>query len=93
MDVYLTAQGAGGIGNADPVLSDVAFGESSGYLPVAAGDYDVYVTAAGTGTVAIGPVSVTLENGGVYTAVAREAADYGSSGAFTVTGLDDLAAP
>ncbi len=93
VDVYLTAQGAGGIGNADPVLSDVAFGESSGYLPVAAGDYDVYVTAAGTGTVAIGPVSVTLENGGVYTAVAREAADYGSSGAFTVTGLDDLAAP
>lgn len=93
VDVYLTAQGSGGIGNASPVLSDVPFGASSGFLAVAEGDYDVYVTVAGTGTVAIGPIPVTLSNGGVYTAIAREASDFGSSGSFTVTGLDDLASP
>lgn len=89
VDVYVVGQGAG-IGNSTPVLSDVPYEASSGYLDVAEGDYDIIVTAAGTGTAAIGPVSVSLAAGGVYTVVAREDADFGNNGSFTVTTLDDF---
>ncbi|MDX1636136.1 MAG: DUF4397 domain-containing protein [Marinobacter sp.] len=86
VDVYLTAVGAG-IGNGEPVLSDVPFEAASDYLYVAEGDYDVIVTVAGTGTVAIGPATVSLASGSTYSVVARENAD--GSG-FDVTLLDDF---
>lgn len=86
VDVYLTAVGAG-IGNSEPVLSDVPYEAASDYLYVAAGQYDVIVTVAGTGTVAIGPVTVDLADNSTYTLVARENAD---GSAFAVTTLDDF---
>ncbi len=89
VDVYLTEVGAG-IGNSDPVLSNVPYKAASDYLYVAEGQYDVSVTVAGTGTLAIGPVTVTLANNGTHTLVARENAD--GSG-FAVTTLDDPVVP
>lgn len=77
VDIYLTAVGAD-IENESPVLSGVPFKADSGYLPVAEGDYDVTVTPAGSKTAAIGPATVSLANGGVYTAVARDAAGGGT---------------
>ncbi|WP_158007582.1 DUF4397 domain-containing protein [Marinobacter sp. X15-166B] len=85
VDVYLTPQPAAVIGNTDPLLTDVPYQASSGYLDVAAGRYNVFVTVAGSGTVALGPVAVNLLAGGVYTLVAREA----SGGGVSVTILGD----
>ncbi|MCG9728705.1 DUF4397 domain-containing protein [Shewanella sp. Isolate13] len=85
VDIYLTE--TDDISNATPVLSDVPFKASSGSLSVAAGDYVVSVTVAGTKTVAIGPLPITLENGGVYGVAA---VDSTTSGAFDVILLDDF---
>ena len=71
VDVYVTAVGADIDGEA-PAIEGFAFKDNTGFLALPAGDYDVTVTAAGTKTAAIGPVSISVENGGVYTAVARD---------------------
>ena len=74
VDVYVVATGAGVTG--DPVLSGVAFGDNSGFLQIAPGDYDVIVTANGeTDPPLAGPVSVTLAAGDVITAVAIDDPD------------------
>ena len=73
VDVYLVAPDAGVTG--DPVLSDVAFGDNSGFLQIAPGDYDVIVTANGETDPLIVPVSVTLAAGDVITAVAIDDPD------------------
>lgn len=87
VDVYAVAQGDTCPGNADALLTDVPYKASSDYLSVPGGDYALCVTTAGTGTVVIGPVDVTLANGGVYTVVAREEAGGASYG---VTPLGDF---
>jgi subtilisin family serine protease len=52
-----------------PVLfADVEFKEASGYLPVAAGTYDLEVRLAGTDTVVLSLSGVALEDGTIYTA-------------------------
>ena len=73
VDVYLVATGAGVTG--DPVLSGVAFGDNSGFLQIAPGDYDVIVTANGATEPLIGPVNVMLAAGDVITAVAIDDPD------------------
>ena len=72
VDVYVTAPGAD-ITMETPALPAFAFKDNSGYIALPAGDYEVNVTVAGDPTaVAIGPAPLTIEDGGVYTAIARD---------------------
>ncbi len=71
VDVYVTAPGTD-ITTVDPTLPLFAFKDNTGYLALPAGDYDVTVTLPGTKTAAIGPATISIENGGVYTAIARD---------------------
>lgn len=71
VDIYVTAVGAD-INAEDPALTDVAFKANTGYIALPAGDYDVTVTIAGTKTAAIGPATISIANGDVFTAIARD---------------------
>ena len=71
VDIYVTAVGAD-INNESPTLTSVPFKANTGYLNFAAGDYDVTVVPAGTKTAAIGPATISVEDGGIYTAIARD---------------------
>jgi hypothetical protein len=72
VDVYLTASGAG-IVNATPTYAAMPFATDTGFVSYVQGSYDLTVTPAGSKTPFIGPVAVTLNDDGVYTAVARDA--------------------
>jgi hypothetical protein len=89
VDLYLTEVGAD-IGAATPTLETVDFKANTGFLAVPAGDYDVTVTLAGTKTVAIGPATISISDGGVYTAVARDPLPGEAS--FGLIVLDDFVA-
>ncbi|MCL7944249.1 DUF4397 domain-containing protein [Marinobacter sp. ATCH36] len=73
VDVYLVPGSQDGIGNSEPTLADVPFKAVTDYLPVAGGTYNVYIATAGTGTPAITAENIELNDGQIYTAVARDA--------------------
>ena len=76
VDIYVTPVGVG-IVNATPAFAGVDFKDETGYVQLDAGMYDVDVTLAGTQTVAISE-TIDVAIGGVYTALARDAAGGGA---------------
>ncbi len=87
VDIYVTAPGAG-IADVDATFPGVDFKVETGYVGLAGGSYDVTVTLPGTKTVAIGPAQIDVVAGGVYTAIARDAA--GGGAPFGAIVLDEL---
>jgi hypothetical protein len=76
VDLYVVARGAS-IAQATPAFTSVPFKADTGYVSLAAGQYDVVVTPAGSKTAAIGPAPITVAANGVYTIAARDAAGGG----------------
>ncbi|GAB2931976.1 hypothetical protein GCM10027181_33580 [Rheinheimera gaetbuli] len=72
VDIYVTA--TEDISAATPAFAAVPFKAETGYVALAAGDYVVTVTPAGSKMAAIGPVALTLEANSIYTAIARDGA-------------------
>ncbi len=87
-DIYLTAPGAG-VAASSPVYAGVPFSGDTGFQGYAAGSYDLTVTANGSKTVLIGPVTIDLANSGIYTVVARDAPGGGAPQGLIL--LDDFA--
>ncbi len=95
VDVYLVPTAEGGAGATvlntevnDPTLDNFAFKANTGYLAVAPDDYVVFITDQ-SGNELLKTGSVTLEAGGVYTAIARLAPEDGDNVA-GLTLLDDF---
>jgi hypothetical protein len=87
VDIYVTAPGAS-IASLTPAFANVPLRAETGYVNLAGGSYDVTVTPTGTKTAAIGPATITVADGGVYTAAARDAT--GGGAPFGLILLDDF---
>ena len=77
VDIYVVAPG-GSIDGVTPNFSAVPFLADTGYVSLAPGDYDVIVTATGSQTAAIGPATISVAAGGIYTAAARDEVGIGT---------------
>ena len=86
VDIYITAKDAD-IANLDPAVSDFAFKADTGYVSLPEGEYDITLTPTGAKDIALGPLTVDLMNGKIYTVLARD--EVGLGGA-NVTLLDDF---
>ena len=75
VDIYVTAPGTDiSDESVAPTLTEVPYLANTGYLAVAGGTYDITVTVSGSRTPAIGPLqNVVVEDGGIYTIIARDA--------------------
>jgi len=78
------------LANATPAFTDVTFREETGYVALPGGSYTVAVAAAGTTNVAIGPVTIDVIAGGVYTAAARDPDPDIANDTFGLILLDDF---
>jgi hypothetical protein len=94
VDIYVTAP------NTDisdetvaPTLTGVAYLANTGFLALPGGTYDITVTVSGSRTPAIGPLEdVVLEDGGIYTVIARDALPGDAATDLGVILLDDTPA-
>lgn len=88
VDIYVTAGGTGLTGT--PAVPAFAYQQDTDYISLLPGSYDITVTAEGSTTPELGgSITVILEPGGIYTAIAHD-----SVGAVTPLGglilLDDF---
>jgi len=92
VDIYVTADGE--IANVDPAFAAIPYSEDvlveTGYVSLAAGDYVVTVTPTGTKTEAIKTGVLSLDAGGIYTAIAVDGSMEGDLPQLIV--LDDFVA-
>jgi len=88
VDIYVTAPQTD-INTVEPTLTNVPFKANTGFLPLLPGDYEVTVTGTGSKTAAIGPAAISIEGGGIYTAIARDAE--GGGAPFGLILMDDFA--
>ncbi len=73
VDIYVTSEGAD-ITELNPAISGFEFkATTEGFISLPAGTYDVTVTPTGAKDAAIGPATLSLSAGGIYTIVARDA--------------------
>jgi hypothetical protein len=84
-DVYVVAPGTS-LSSVSPTLSTLSFESASGYLPLAAGSYEIYFTAPGQKTSYIDSGPLTFSTGQVRSLVGLD----GSAGGYTSAVLDDL---
>lgn len=94
VDIYVTAPGTDiSDESVAPTLTDVPYLANTGFLGVTGGTYDITVTVSGSRTPAIGPLTdVVLEDGGVYTIIARDALPGDAATDLGVILIDDTAA-
>lgn len=88
VDIYVVAPMAD-ITAATPAFEDVPFKAETGYVSLAAGDYDVVITPANQPTSEAIRATLSLEAGEIYTAIARDGV--GLTTPLGVIGLDGLA--
>ena len=77
VDIYVTPVGVD-FTTVAPAIAAVPFRTSTGYTAAVAGDLTLTITAANSTMPIIDPIDVTLENGKVYTAIARDAVGGGA---------------
>jgi hypothetical protein len=85
VNIYLLPEGQDEIGNAEPALADVPYKAVTDYLAIPEGTYNLRVTDL-DGNVAISADNIGLDNGGVYTVIARDGED-GNGSVLTDFGL------
>ena len=71
VDLYLVAAGTG-IGTVEPTFADVPFGADTTQLSIATGNYDAFVTGAGSKTPAISLPGLAFTGGEVLDVIARD---------------------
>jgi hypothetical protein len=84
-DIYIVTAGTD-LNTVSPTLSNLAFGSAASYQSLAAGSYEVALTAAGQKLKAIDTGSISLSSGQVRTLVATNS----QSGGFSYTLLHDV---
>ena len=97
VDIYVVAPDANGdvvdLNTVMPTIENVVFKDNTEFLQLAAGTYDVSVTVDGAKTAAIGPARITIENGGVYTAIARDPDPQVQNDTLGLILMDDFVTP